>query len=135
MANTIQQKLQLKPGGQIVLLNAPSGYAGHLSSEMESVAVSEKRAGEAVVDAEAVLVFVNNLDETSRLVPDGIRAVKQDGLLWVAYPKGSSKVKTDVNRDKLWAAVEPTGWRPVRQVALDEIWSALRFRPAELVGK
>jgi hypothetical protein len=50
-------------------------------------------------------------------------------LLWVAYPKGSSGVKTDVNRDRLWQALEPTGWRPVRQVALDETWSAMRFRP------
>lgn len=130
MASSITQKLQLKPGEQIVLLNAPSGYAERLAGELEGVSISEHGAGEAG----AVLVFVNSLEETSRLVPEGIRAVRRDGLLWVAYPKGSSKVKTDVNRDKLWAAVESTGWRPVRQVALDEVWSALRFRPAELVG-
>ncbi len=47
----------------------------------------------------------------------------------MAYAKGTSKVKTDVNRDKLWQAVEPIGWQPVRQVALDEVWSAMRFKP------
>lgn len=52
-------------------------------------------------------------------------------MLWLAYAKGSSKVKTDVNRDKLWAAVLPLGWQPVRQIALDEVWSALRFKPSD----
>jgi hypothetical protein len=53
----------------------------------------------------------------------------------IAYPKGTSGVKTDLNRDRLAKAVAPTGWRAVRLVALDEIWSAMRFRPAERVGK
>ena len=80
-----------------------------------------------------MLLFINNLAEASQLVPEAMRTVKPDGLLWVAYPKGASGVKTDVNRDRLWQALEPTGWRPVRQVALDDTWSAMRFRPAELV--
>jgi hypothetical protein len=57
-----------------------------------------------------------------------------DGLLWVAYPKGGAKIKTDVNRDRLWDALTGTGWRPVRQVALDDVWSAMRFRPADRVS-
>ena len=78
---------------------------------------------------------VNNLEEAGRLAPAAIAAVRPDGLLWMAYPKGTSKVKTDVNRDRLWEATNPTGWRPVRQVALDDVWSAMRFRPADQVGK
>ncbi len=60
---------------------------------------------------------------------------KADGLVWIAYPKGTSKVKADVNRDSLWEAVKATGWRPVRLIALDEVWSVMRFRPEEKVGK
>lgn len=56
--------------------------------------------------------------------------LKPDSLLWIAYPKGSSQIKTDVNRDTLWKTIEPTGWRPVRQIVLDEVWSAMRFRPS-----
>ena len=56
-------------------------------------------------------------------------------MLWIAYAKGTSKVKTDVNRDRLWAAVQPIGWQPVRQIALDEVWSAMRFKPVEKAGK
>jgi hypothetical protein len=78
---------------------------------------------------DAVLIFVNNLTEVERLTPEGIATVRRDGLLWIAYPKGSSKVKTDVNRDTLWKAVQPLGWDAVRQIAIDETWSAIRFRP------
>jgi hypothetical protein len=46
-----------------------------------------------------------------------------------------SRLKTDVNRDGLWEPLKPTGWRPVRQIALDAVWSAIRFRPEESVGK
>ena len=64
-----------------------------------------------------------------------MRSVRPGGPLWIAYPKGTSGVKTDVNRDRLWEALRPTGWRPIRQVALDEVWSAMRFRPADEVGR
>jgi hypothetical protein len=113
------------------LLNAPIGSSQRLASELEGISILGQSTGEVT----AVLVFVNDLEETSRFVPEDICALTRDGLLWVAYPKGASKIKTDVIRDKLWVAVEQTGWRPVRQVALDEIWAASRFRPAELIGK
>jgi len=84
---------------------------------------------------DAVLLFANTLAEAERLAPAGIASIKMDGLLWIAYPQGTAKVKTDVNRDRLWEAIKPMGWLAVRQVALDDTWSAMRFRPAELVGK
>ena len=80
---------------------------------------------------DAVLLFVSTLAEVENLTPDAIAAAGHDGLLWLAYPKGSSGVATDLNRDNLWRALTPMGLRPVRQIALDEVWSALRFRPGE----
>ena len=47
-------------------------------------------------------------------------------VLWVAYPKGN---RADINRDSLWRMIAPYGLRPITQVAIDETWSALRFRP------
>jgi hypothetical protein len=60
---------------------------------------------------------------------DAIDAARLDRLAWVAYPK-AGQLGTDLNRDRLAAALEGQGIRPVRQVALDDVWSALRFRPA-----
>ena len=54
---------------------------------------------------------------------------RRDKLAWIAYPK-AGKLGTDLNRDLLSAALAGEGVQPVRQVAIDEVWSALRFRPA-----
>jgi hypothetical protein len=130
MATALAQKLQIKPGQHLAVFNAPEGYLAPLAAELAGITV----AGDATGASDAVLLFVRTLEEAARRAPDAIRAVGAEGLLWIAYPKGTSKVKTDVNRDRLWQALEPTGWRPVRQAALDDTWSAMRFRPADQVG-
>ena len=131
MATSLQQKLQLKSGQAMVILNPAPGYVEKLKGELKDNFLRV----ESKPNSEAVLVFVNSLAEARELVPSGIRAVKPDGLMLVAYPKGSSKIKTDVNRDSLWEAVKPMGWRPVRLIALDEVWSVMRLRPEGKVGK
>ncbi len=126
MPTSLAQKLQIK-SGKLIVINAPKGYAEQLAQELPDLALSTRAAGQA----EAVLLFVNSLAEAEKLTSKAGKLVKPAGMLWIAYAKGSSKVKTDVNRDKLWAAVQPMGWQPVRQIALDEVWSAMRFKPAE----
>jgi hypothetical protein len=126
---TLSEKLQLKPGQRMLVRKAPAGYFEHLVVELP-------QSGLKVEGADALLLFVASLAEVAKLAPGAIQLVGQAGLLWIAYPKGGSGVKTDINRDRLVAAVvEVTGWRAVRQVAIDAVWSALRFRPVELVGK
>lgn len=57
-----------------------------------------------------------------------------DGVLWFAYPKGTSKrYKCDFNRDNGWEILGQYGFEPVRMIAIDEYWSALRFRRAEYI--
>ena len=124
MPTSLMQKLQIK-SGKLIVLNAPKGYAEQLARELKDLTVSTRAAGQA----EAVLLFVNSLAEVDKFTPRAGKLVKPNGMLWIAYAKGTSKVKTDVNRDRLWAAVQPLGWQPVRQIALDEVWSAMRFKP------
>jgi hypothetical protein len=131
MPTSLSQKLQLKPDQRLLLLNPPQDYAVQLVSGLPGVPL----LAESQEQVEAVLLFVNNLAEVSRHAPDAFRLVLPDGLVWMAYPKGSSGIKTDVNRDTLSKTIDPTGWRPVRQIALDEVWSAMCFRPADQVGK
>ena len=130
MASSLLTKLQLKAGQHLAVLNPPQGYVASLTSELEGITVRTETKG----PSDAVLLFVNTLAEVQHLAPRAIQTVKPDGLLWIAYPKGTSKVKTDVNRDLLAAALEPKGWRAVRLVSLDETWSPMRFRPADKVG-
>jgi hypothetical protein len=126
MPTTLAQKLQIK-SGKLIVINAPKGYAERLAKELKDLTVSTRAAGQA----EAALLFVNSLAEAEKLTPKASKLVKPGGMLWIAYAKGSSKVQTDVNRDKLWKAIEPLGWQPVRQIALDEVWSVMRFKPIE----
>lgn len=124
----LAQKLQIKVGQLLLVRLAPGGYMERLGAEIEGI-----RLTLAPADAvDGALIFVTRLDDVVREMNEGVQAIRHDGLLWMAYPKGTSKMATDVNRDRLWQTAAPTGWRPVRQVALDEIWSALRFRPNEM---
>jgi hypothetical protein len=75
------------------------------------------------------MVFLRNKVEVDALAPRGIEAVRREGVLWLCYPKGGAKAGADINRDTGWDVVMMTCWGPVAQAALDEKWSALRWRP------
>lgn len=123
MAQTFAQKLNLKPGQALALVNPPQGMTELLAGLLPENPLT----GSMPEQAGAVLVFLTRQDEAGSL-PGIYAKLKADGLAWAAYPKGGSKVPTDLNRDILWKLVEPLGWRPVRMVALDDTWSAMRFR-------
>jgi hypothetical protein len=127
MAGTLMSRLQLKEGHQVFVMNGPKGYPALL----EGISLADEGSGHP----EAVLVFVNWRAEVEPWVCKAIQAVPPGGMLWVGYPKMSSGVISDINRDRLWEAVVKIGWRPIRQVALDDTWSALRFKPLEVAGR
>jgi hypothetical protein len=85
-------------------------------------------------DLDFVQLFVHDRAELDRLAPSALGAVKEDGLLWICYPKGGSKAGTDLNRDILWSRMQDDGVEGVSLIAIDEVWSAMRFRPADQVG-
>lgn len=120
------KKLNLKEGNQLVTINAPEGY--NVAELLPGVTVSTS-ADRGNFDS--ALLFVNNKSDLDALLQSAVNAMKQGGILWVAYPKGTSKVKTDLNRDKLWPLMQEHGWLGVRQVAIDDIWSAMRFKPMD----
>ena len=127
----LKEKFQFKNVTKLAVRNAPPQVQKRLAAELEGIEVV---AGPEM-RADTLLLFVNSMAEAQALAPGAVEAVagaQPEGILWVAYPKGSSKVKTDVNRDTLWPVVQAHGWRPVRQIAIDEVWSALRFRPGTM---
>ena len=131
MAADLLGKLQIKSGQGLALLHTPEGLMERLGPQLGPVTLTEGAPGAT----DAVLVFVTQRADVVPRAEAAIALVRPGGLLWVAYPKGGSPVPTDLNRDKLWEAMGPTGWRPVRQVAIDATWSGLRFRPADEVGR
>ena len=128
----LSKKLRIQPGQRLLLVNAPEGYIELLGPLPEGAELSDSVGP----DHDFVHLFVKDRRELEKLGPPAFDSVKYDGLLWISYPKGSSKVDTDLNRDSLWKLMtETTSLRPVTQVSVDATWSAIRFRPSELVGK
>ncbi len=62
-----------------------------------------------------------------------VNALKDEGLLWICYPKKSASIKTDLTRDDGWDALKKQGYEGVSLVSVDNTWSAFRFRPTEKV--
>jgi hypothetical protein len=117
----VSAKLQIKAGQSVAVLGEPGGAGLQLPAG--TPAVSDP------AQADAVIVFCTDRAQLERLHKPVEAAAKRDALAWVAYPK-AGQLRTDLNRDRLAALLEPAGIRPVRQVAIDDVWSALRFRKA-----
>jgi hypothetical protein len=113
-------KLQLKPGQSVAVVNAPADAALNLA---------DNPMADRPADADAVVVYCTNRADLERLRDDVVSPARRDALTWVAYPK-ARQLGTDLNRDLLAELVKAHGVQPVRQVSLDDVWSALRLRPA-----
>jgi hypothetical protein len=112
-------KLQLKAGQDLEAVFAPAPLAADLA------AISS--TGSPALDP-ALIVFVIDRAALEAERETISNAAGNDRLTWVAYPK-SGQLGTDLNRDSLAATLRTSGLQPVRQIAVDAIWSALRFRP------
>jgi hypothetical protein len=113
-------KLQLKPGQSVSIINAPADAALDLAGHP---------AAGRLAEADAVIVYCTNQAELEQLRDDVVSPARRDALTWVAYPK-AHQLGTDLTRDVLAGLVREHGVQPVRQVSLDDVWSALRLRPA-----
>jgi hypothetical protein len=115
----VSAKLQIKPGQRVVTVGAPGDVPP----------IAGENAAGAPEAADVVVAFVRSKAELGTVAVPAIEAARRDKLAWIAYPK-AGKLGTDLNRDTLSAALAGEGVQPVRQIAIDDVWSALRFRPA-----
>lgn len=128
----LAKKLRLLPEHSVAVVNAPDGYAALLTPGPRTVE-TQPQPGQAF---DGVVLFVKDADELHRMGPSAIQATRPNGLLWIAYPKGGKTVgATDlpatpwwVQRDVLGEITSVTGYKPVAFVAIDETWTALRFK-------
>jgi predicted SnoaL-like aldol condensation-catalyzing enzyme len=125
--NSTVKKLGLKPGMRALMIAAPSGYLKSLAPLPEGVVLSEKMGG----THEFVQFFATRKSDIESSSTKLLKTAAAGALLWITYPKKTSGVESDLSREAVWAAMDGTGWRPVSQVAIDDVWSALRFRPKE----
>jgi hypothetical protein len=113
---SLARKLNLKPGMTLEVIGKPAGV------DLDDVRPSRGAR------PDGILLFVKTVSELDTKASPVIDVARRDGLAWIAYPKGG-QLDTDLNRDILWGRLEKKGIQGVRQVSIDDVWSALRFRP------
>lgn len=122
MNEAILKKLRYKEG-RAAVINAPEGY--ELGTQDE---------GEREGPYDFLQLFVHDAQQVKDWLPKVIPLLAEDAVFWITYPKQSSKVKTDINRDSLFTLVSDNSpYRAVSNVAIDGTWSALRFRHKDKV--
>ena len=124
------KKLKLTDERTALIINAPSDFAASLQGLPH-----DSQFGKTTQHYDYVQFFVKSISEFENLIPQVITAGKYDCLIWACYPKGSGKVKFDINRDRIHDASPQFGVDTVTQISIDETWSAMRLRPLEAVGK
>jgi len=129
--STVFGKLNLKDHDEILVLNAPASFEPELAS-LDGVTIRRGLADAASVAFS--LAFVTKQKEVDAIAKGVAKKAQGDAIVWFAYPKGSSKRYTcEFNRDNGWAVLGDAGFEPVRMVAIDEDWSAVRFRRAAFI--
>jgi hypothetical protein len=128
--NTIFKKLNYRDNKTIYVVHAPDSFKG-ATNDMKSVAMV-KTASSASGKIQFIIAFVKTQKEVDDFARTLVPRLEDDAIFWLAYPKKTSKkYACEFNRDTGWAALGRQGYEGVRMVAIDEDWSALRFRRAE----
>jgi hypothetical protein len=116
---SVADKLLIRPGGRVWIW--PPEHAALLVELPPGTT-----AGTTMTDADTAVLFADGAGPLRAALAEHARELASPGVLWIAYPKAG---KSDLKRDTLWPMLRPYGLRPISQIAIDDTWSALRFRP------
>lgn len=132
MTNPILTKLNLGSHERACVIDAPASFEAVLAEVPADVQV--ERSLVEVTGAGFALAFATTKAQVDTYAEAVGRATVGDAVVWIAYPKSTSRRYTcEFNRDTGWDTMGAAGFEPVRQVAIDEDWSALRFRRAQYI--
>jgi hypothetical protein len=123
--NALVKKMKLKAGQRAAIVNAPEGYVDTLHPLPEGVELVEALDGRF----DWVQVFLKNRAELERLLPQLVEALKPTSMLWFTFPKGTSKIQTDLTRDKGWDALQQVDLKWINLISVNDVWSAFAVRP------
>ena len=118
-------KMKLKPGHRAAIIFAPDGYLKELSPLPAGAKVLKELKGEF----DWVQVFVSTRAELEKVVPRAIRSLKPESILWISFPKGTSKIQTDLTRDKGWESLKKADMKWITLISVNDTWSAFSLRP------
>jgi Bacteriocin-protection, YdeI or OmpD-Associated len=124
------EKLQLKDEKNLLIQGIPSSIEKQFAKLTYAKNVTPLLKSKKV---EFALVFALSQQQLNNVMKEVFPALSAETKLWVAYPKTSSKIVSDLNRDCSWDLLIKNGYESVRQVAVDNVWSAIRFKKLETI--
>lgn len=128
MSQTIFEKLQLKDERTILIQGLPS------SIEKQFCKLSFAKNLTPLLRSRKIdfaLVFAVSESQLNSILSDIMPAMKDETRLWIAYPKLTSKIVTDLNRESSWSKLVDAGYESGESVALDHVWSAINYKRNE----
>lgn len=128
MSQTLLEKLQLKDERSLLIQGLPSSIEKQFAKLAFAKNVTPLLK---IKKIDFALVFAVNEGQLRSIINEVLPALHRDGKLWVAHPKITSKIATTLNRDCSWSCITQAGFESVRQVALDHVWTAMRFKKLE----
>lgn len=117
----LAKKMKLKPGLRAAVINAPENYL----KELNDSDISQKLGGKF----DWIQLFAKNQKELDSLVLKTVKALRPNSILWISFPKGTSKIQTDLTRDKGWENVQALDLKWITLISVNENWSAFAMRP------
>jgi hypothetical protein len=119
----LSKKLGIKPGFDMALINAPENYVDLLTDLPAGLQI----ATEVSKEYDLIHLFVKNQPEYLNRLPLLKNQIKQNGMIWVSWPKKASKILTDITEDIIRTKALQNGLVDVKVCAVDEIWSGLKL--------
>jgi len=114
--------MKLKSGLEASVINAPKNYMDELRHD---TAISPTLNGKF----DWIQIFVRSKAELEALAPKAVKSLKPESILWISFPKGTSKIQSDLTRDKGWDALRDLDLKWINLISVNETWSAFSLRP------
>jgi Bacteriocin-protection, YdeI or OmpD-Associated len=131
MLQTLLEKLQLKDERNLLVQGLPST----IEKQFAKLAFSKNLSPLLKIrKIDFALVFAVNEQQLGGIVREVLPALQPDAKFWVAYPKIGSKIATTLNRDCNFECIVSEGYETVRQIAIDHVWTAVRFKKSDPVA-
>ncbi|HEX9332106.1 MAG TPA: hypothetical protein VF896_09475 [Anaerolineales bacterium] len=118
----LAKKMKLKSGLEASVINAPKNYMDELRHD---TAISPTLNGKF----DWIQIFVRSKAELEALAPKAVKSLKPESILWISFPKGTSKIQSDLTRDKGWDALRDLDLKWINLISVNETWSAFSLRP------
>jgi hypothetical protein len=120
-------KLNYKGQDRIAIINGDESFISAVKEPLKDKTIDNKI--DPRYPYSFIILFVKTRKEVEELAPVALHNLLADGVLWFCYPKKTSKKhKSDLDRDHGWKVLNDSGFQGIRMVAIDDDWSALRFR-------